>query len=399
MTVLRVLLAAVPAADRADAWALFDASGACVRTGRDRPTAWPKARTLEIVLAASQVRLARIALPPLPASRVAGAARYALEDQLAGPSDAHHIAVSARGKDGGVRVRWCAIRAGGHGGRDARVARIIAEPDLAVPATGWVWRATSTPGLAAARMAAPSRSTLRRPTARCPRSSPWRWVRPAAAARPRRACGSTPRLPPRRSRAGNARPASIFNRARPGVGRRHRPPHSPPRSISASSGTFDRVDARSAGRHLCPGALPCGAALLVHVVATWASGRRCDSDVARRAIEWTSHPRPASPGGERNPRRAARAALARRYSALRHAQGLPAPDDALPLLARASSALAALPPGSVKSAIYADGSWTLDLARPDATAIANLDARMRESRVPVLVATSAAGTRVRFGGP
>jgi hypothetical protein len=84
---------------------------------------------------------------------------------------------------------------------------------------------------------------------------------------------------------------------------------------------------------------------------------------------------------------------------LRHAQGLPAPDDALPLLARATSALAALPAGTVKSATYADGHWTLDLLRPDAATIADLDARLRAGGVPALVASSASGTRVRFGGP
>jgi hypothetical protein len=92
-------------------------------------------------------------------------------------------------------------------------------------------------------------------------------------------------------------------------------------------------------------------------------------------------------------------ALGRRYAALRHAQDLPAPDDALPLLARATPALAALPAGAVKSATYADGHWTLDLARPDAAAIADLDARLRAAGMPALVAPSATGTRVRFGGP
>jgi hypothetical protein len=84
---------------------------------------------------------------------------------------------------------------------------------------------------------------------------------------------------------------------------------------------------------------------------------------------------------------------------LRHAQGLTAPDDALPLLARAAPALAVLPTGTVKSASFADGHWTLDLAGADAAAVGDFDARMRAAGVPALVATSAAGTRVRFGGP
>ena len=80
--------------------------------------------------------------------------------------------------------------------------------------------------------------------------------------------------------------------------------------------------------------------------------------------------------------------------------GSPAPDDALPLLARASAALAALPPGTVKSAVYSDGHWTFDLGRVDAGAgAARLDARMRAGGIPALVATSAAGTRIRVGAP
>jgi len=71
----------------------------------------------------------------------------------------------------------------------------------------------------------------------------------------------------------------------------------------------------------------------------------------------------------------------------------------LPLLARAAPALAALPQGSVKSAAYADGHWTLDLARAETPAVRDFDARMRGAGLPVLVATSPTGTRMRFGGP
>src|SRR5258705_6293864 len=96
---------------------------------------------------------------------------------------------------------------------------------------------------------------------------------------------------------------------------------------------------------------------------------------------------------------AARQALARRYAEFRHDRGMLAPDDALPLLARAAPALATLPAGAVKSATYADGHWTLDLALADASVVANIDARMRAAGVPVLTAPSPNGTRMRFGGP
>jgi hypothetical protein len=76
-----------------------------------------------------------------------------------------------------------------------------------------------------------------------------------------------------------------------------------------------------------------------------------------------------------------------------------APDDALPLLARAAPALATLPPGAVKSATFADFHWTLDLARADAAVLAELDSRLRQSDVPALTAATPASTRIRLGAP
>jgi general secretion pathway protein L len=144
MTVLRVLLAAAPVADRAEGWALFDAGGKCVRTGSGSPAAWPEADRIEVVLAASQVRVACVTLPPLPASRVAGAAGYALEDQLAGPGDAHHIAVSAQAKDGRVRAAVAARSVLADIARSrAGVARIVPESELAVSTSDWTWCAST----------------------------------------------------------------------------------------------------------------------------------------------------------------------------------------------------------------------------------------------------------------
>ena len=153
-------------------------------------------------------------------------------------------------------------------------------------------------------------------------------------------------------------------------------------------------------RLFAPALALAAAALFIHVVATvgeWASLRygawRAEREwIAVAAEAGVPQDAAASPV-------AARAAIARRYATLRHAQGLPAPDDALPLLAHAAPALAALPAGAVRSATYADGHWTLDLVRPDAATIADLDARLRAADVPALVASSTTGTRVRFGAP
>jgi hypothetical protein len=72
MTILRVLLVASPVANEALAWGLFDAAGACVRTGRSIASEWPPADRVEAVLAASQVRIASVALRRR-AARVAAA--------------------------------------------------------------------------------------------------------------------------------------------------------------------------------------------------------------------------------------------------------------------------------------------------------------------------------------
>src|SRR4030095_15997363 len=109
MTTLRVLIDAAPARDRAQAWALFDSADACMRAGRDPPDAWPALDRVKPGLAAAQERIASVALPPLPPARVAAAAAFAVDDQLAGPQDAQHLAASTQQPGGrvggGIRSR------------------------------------------------------------------------------------------------------------------------------------------------------------------------------------------------------------------------------------------------------------------------------------------------------
>jgi hypothetical protein len=341
----------------------------------------------------------------MPPSRIAGAAGFALEDQLAGAPSEHHLVASAQAPDGRVRIIIVArslvagIAAARHG-----IARIIAEPELATPIAGWRWcagddaggfvrcndgsafpvdaplRDGSLPGELALALARAKRDGSAPAEVRIDaaiadavlarwqhdtgvpfvRGQPWRW---------------------------HAASATAFTSALDLL----------PKVVAAS----DSIRARQRlGRAFAPALLLGGAALALHVIASvgeWASLR---IDAWRDAREWTELAVAAgvAPEAAATPQ-AARAALARRYADLRHAQGLPAPDDALPLLARAAPALAALPPGVVKGATYADGHWTLELARADPTMIRDLDVRMRAARVPALVATSATGARVRIGGP
>jgi hypothetical protein len=105
MTILRVLLVASPVANEALAWGLFDAAGACVRTGRSIASEWPPADRVEAVLAASQVRIASVALPPLAPARVAAAAGFAVDDQLNGTKEARHLRFAP-----GARRRCACLR-------------------------------------------------------------------------------------------------------------------------------------------------------------------------------------------------------------------------------------------------------------------------------------------------
>ena len=89
------------------------------------------------------------------------------------------------------------------------------------------------------------------------------------------------------------------------------------------------------------------------------------------------------------------AAIAKRHAEARHRAGLAAPSDALPLLARAAPALAALPAGVIKTASYADGHWTLDLAKSDDGAAARLAPQLANAGLTALTAANAAGTRIR----
>lgn len=404
MTVLRLLLAAAPVSDRAETWALFDDAGSCVRRGRDRPAAWPDAERLEVVLAASLARVAIVALPPMPASRVAGAAGFALEDQLAGPGDAHHIAVSAQAPDGRVRVaitsRTLLASIMGHG---TSVARIVAEPDLAPASTDWKWcaRDSSTGGF------------VRRPDGS---------AFPVDAPAPNGILPAELVLALSQARRGNTIPLRVrvdapFEEA--SLGRWHRDTgvefvrgtawHWESADAAAFAGAIDllpRSDVRSvastgasARRVLTPAFVIAAVALALHVVASSAQWAALKLEARRDANEWTALATAAGvgPDSAASPT-AARVALSRRYAELRHAHGLAAPDDALPLLARVAPALAALPAGAVKSASYADGHWTLDLALADAGVIGDIEGRLRAAGVPALVASTPNGTRMRLGG-
>jgi hypothetical protein len=174
-------------------------------------------------------------------------------------------------------------------------------------------------------------------------------------------------------------------------------------AVDLLQGDFALIAPAPAGGHgrlFVPALVLAAAALAFHVVATLGEWGTLKFESWREARAWTALATSAGISGAatENPAQA-QAAIAKRYAELRHAQGMSAPDDALPLLARAAPALRTLGGANVKSAAYGDRHWTIDVARADPAAIAELDARLKEAGVPALIATSAGGTRIRLGAP
>ena len=396
MSTLRVLLDAAPAAGRADAWTLFDDTGRVVQSGRGVPDAWPAAQRREAVLAAACVRIVGLHLPPLTADRVSAAAAFALEDQLAGPADEQHIAVSSQRADGTVEAivanrslvarladdfdrilaesalaplpspqhwRWYASDAGGG---------FVRKPDGASFATGAPDRlpaelalaldhaARAGSGPAGVEMAFAPDATLRADLARhagtaFATTSPWRW-----------------------EASGNAAFAA---------------------ATDVRQGEFARAapaTTRVSTRWFRWAAILAALAIGLHVTATigeWIS-LRVDTWRVRSALGDVA--RDAGVTGREEPA----AATAKRYAEARHRAGLAAPADALPLLSRAAPALAALPTGTLKSATYADGRWTFDLAKLDAGAADRLERQLAGAGLSTLAATNPSGARMRVApGP
>src|SRR5205085_8013590 len=148
-TTLRVLIDAPPDAAHAASWVLCDATGRSIGSGRGTPAQWPDAERKEAVIAAAHGRVATLELPPLPPGRAEGAARYALEDQLADGPDQSHLALAPQRADGSLRVAivsgdWMETFIAGSRRCGIDWDRVLLESDLAQTAAGaWCWCASS----------------------------------------------------------------------------------------------------------------------------------------------------------------------------------------------------------------------------------------------------------------
>jgi general secretion pathway protein L len=399
MSIFRVLLPAPPVATRADAWALFDDAGRCLQRGRDVPQAWPEADRREAVLAADLVRIVALTLPPLPASRVAAAALFALEDQLATSGEAPAIAVSAQQADGTVLASVTARSAlASIAALRPPFSRVIVEPALAPVRAGWTWFSSGTgggfirraDGSAFAVGAPPTEGALPHELA-------------AALAQAARA-GAAPPSVAVAERCDDAtlaqwtRAAGLpFTRA-PVWRWDAAPPEAFTQAPDLLAGEFARAaPVRTGGvaRLFRPALGLAALALAIHVTATLAQWAVLKFDAWRTARAEIALAQDAQLPDATTPAAALRA-IARRHAELRHRAGLETPADMLPLLARAAPALAAAPPGALKSAHYAGGAWTIELGALDPTALAALDRGLRNAGVDALQAGTSAGYRMRL---
>ncbi|HEY1325503.1 MAG TPA: type II secretion system protein GspL [Casimicrobiaceae bacterium] len=391
-TTLRVLLSDPPQADRACAWALFGADGHRVREGRDAPHEWPPAQRREAVVAASRARLITLALPPLAPERVADAATYALEDQLAATDDPPRVAVSAQAASGRVHAAVA--------GRELVDAlagtfdRVVPETALAPDDDAWTLYASGA-----------SDGFVHTPDGAFAVTLDERTL-PAelgAALTHARRGGTAPdavRVAFERDRESLERYAEAAGVAFV-AGRPWRWSDAPPERFDAAPDW--RAPARAGARTeraqraawFRPALVIAALALALHVGATlaqWAAYRWSDWRIGRATVALAQD---AGLADAATPA-AAVAALVRQHADARHRAGLLAPGDALPLLAQATPALADLPPGAIKSAIYGDGAWTLDLASVDATRLARVDRVLAERGVAVLQAPTQSGVRLRL---
>ena len=402
MNLLRVLLDAAPAVDRESDWALFDAGGRVLRQGRARPDAWPAADAREAIVTAAVGRVVTLALPPLPPQRVAAAAAFALEDQLAGAPEDSHAAFSAQSSNGDVRAvviadSWMRALAAASARSGVRWQRIVLESDLArAPESGWCWCADATDRAGFVRT--DRGTTIAVGPARL-RSTPEELISALST-------GSRKPSLVRVDIDGVDAALLADGKRRSGV---EFVAGSPWRWHAAATSTFAAAVDLQTGRYdttpktaeiralrlFRPALWIAGAALALQLLANTGSWLWLRWQSNSVQSEMTTLARSAAP--DASPDLAPTVAIARKDAALRHRAGLSAQDDALPLLARAAPALSALPAGAVRSLHYADGHIVFELQKTDAASSTRLQRALQAMGMTAIAVPTAAGERLRVG--
>ena len=406
------LLPGAPDADRACAWALTTTAGALLRRGRDRPADWPDADRREAVLAASLARIAVVTLPPLPPARVAAAAAFALEDALAGAPGTQQLVAGRQGSDGRVPVTIVAraalaparrlrpaIRADRSPSRNSRLRRRRRAVSAAAPVWRWCQGAgdgfvRTGDGGAFAVTALGADRALPPELAQALAAAVAQGAAPTVRAEVDGAAGSTARWQQQTGATFTAAapwqwdtvPAEHFAAARD-LGEPHARASAPP-IARRRGGCCVRPRSWPPPRSRCTCVATAGEWLAGTLRASrdraaWVELAR-DAGRARRRRRDARCGACGAGAAPRGGAARARTAGARRCGAAAGARGAGAGDAAA---------------GTLRRATYAGGAWTLELAPLDAAALGALDARLKAAGAPALAASSAAGVRLRIGGP
>ncbi|MEO8487095.1 MAG: type II secretion system protein GspL [Betaproteobacteria bacterium] len=399
MTTLRVRLPAPFDPSAPAAWWRVDDSGRILDRGVAPASSWPPAERTEVVMAPADVRIVALALPPMPVSRLRAAALFALEDQLAAPASSMHVSLTAqplRDIPTLVRIVDRAVIAFLTARRPA-IDRVIAEPDLVARDGAWHWCAgvegesfvrrpdgsafatepsglgSLPPELGAALARAPREAMQSRDALRVVVDAEVNSAHLAAWSQATGAtfvCGTPWSL--------DRVPADAW-RAAPDL-----------REGFAEIGTGER---QPLARALAPALGLVAAAALLHALATagaWAHDRyvalRADAEVVALARNAGLEPVPDA--------RVAEALLTRRGGVALHASARMADGDALPMLARASNALAALPPGMLRKLSLSERRIVAELGRLDAARLGRLVQDLGAAGLVAVSAPVTGGVRV-----
>ncbi len=406
MTTLRVYLEFPPDPAPHIEWALFDDANRLVRRGRAPIAGWPSADSREAVIAAAHGRLATVKLPPLPPPRVQSAASFALEEQLAGAPEDSHVATGRQSADGSLRVAivsaaWMRVFQAASKRSAIRWQRVLLESDLArPPAGGWCWCAESpehagfvlTDGGSSISVGPSHAAGL-----------------PDELALALAGSGHRPRLV--RADVSGVDQA-LLERARTQTGVEFTagaPWHwsgaeaaAFDSAIDLQVGSFDTASAvprLDAARLFRPALWIAGAALAIHVLAgagEWLSLQWQLHTIDRELSALAQVSLGGSVANSGDPIAPA-SAIARRDGELRHRAGLAAGNDLLPLLARAASAMSALPGSAIRSLHYADGHVVFELQKLDPAQTTLLQRDLQRQGLVAIAVPVANGARLRIG--
>lgn len=396
MTTLRVRLAAPFDPEAPARWWRAGDDGRVLDRGTAVPGQWPRADRVEVAVGPADVRLVALALPPMSDVRRAGAAAFALDDQLAAPAGSSHLHLRAPTRPGGATIARVVDRAtiAWLCARRPAIDRVVAEPDLAPSDGAWHWcvddsgrgfvrrpdgSAFATEGgadgslppelaaaLAQARRdadAPPSRVVV---DADVPADALSAWSRAAGVTFAHGTAWSLERVP---ARAWSAAPdlREGFATSTPAPG--------------------------SIARRFVPAAVLVGAALALHVAAT-VGGWLHDRYVAWRADRAVVELARGAGFALASDAAAADAALAKRAASALHASGRMAEGDFVPLLARAAPALAALPPGTLRRITYGDDRLVAELGPIDEQRLSALVRDLAGAGLAPVAAPVGGGARI-----